>query len=110
MGKGLKPGLAVVAAHAALPEAAEAHVRRGQMNDGVIHTATAKGAAGQYLVGQLSVPCENIERQRVRLLVNEADHVVDGVISQNRQQGSEDFLLHDVVPPDDPIENSRLDF
>ena len=45
VGKGLKPGLPMITAHTALPEAAEAHVRRSQVDDCVIDAAAAKGAS-----------------------------------------------------------------
>ena len=58
VGKGLKPGLPMITAHTALPEAAEAHVRRSQVDDRVIDAAAAKGAAGQHPAGQLPVPAK----------------------------------------------------
>ena len=110
MRKGLKTGLSMIAAHTAFPEAAKAHIRCGQVNDGVVHTAAAKGTAGQNPVSRSMVPGEEVERQRVGPLVDGADHFFDGAVGENRQNGAEDLLLHDVVPPGDPIEKGRLDF
>lgn len=45
VGEGLKACFAVVGTHAALPEAAEAHLAGGQMDDGVIDAAASEAAA-----------------------------------------------------------------
>ena len=43
-------------------------------------------------------------------LVDGANHFVDGIVGQNRQQRSKDFLLHHVVPPGDPVKDGGFNF
>ena len=65
VGEGLEALFAVVAAHAAVADAAEGHVRRGQMDDRVVDAAAAKRAAAQHLPLRSPVGGEQIQRQRL---------------------------------------------
>ena len=65
VGKGLKPGFAVVGPHAALPEASEGHGVGGQVDDHVVDAPAAKAASGHHLPGQGTVLREEVEGQGV---------------------------------------------
>lgn len=94
MGEGVKAGLAVVGPHAALPEAAEAHLRGGQVDDRVVHAAAAEAAAGEHSVRRPPIGGEHVERQGVGQGIHFADDLVQAVIGQHRQNRPEDFLPH----------------
>lgn len=64
--KGIKAGLAMVTAHAALAKAPEGHPGCCQMNDGVIYTPSAKTHAAHDLFLHSLIGCKQIQRQRVR--------------------------------------------
>ena len=51
MREGVKSGFSVISSHPAFPEAAEAHLAGGEMNDGVVDAAAAEAAAGCYPAG-----------------------------------------------------------
>ena len=48
MGEGIKAGFAVIGAHAAFANAAEAHFARRKMDDHIIDAAAAIGKLGAY--------------------------------------------------------------
>ena len=55
MGKCIKSGFPVVSAHAALTEAAEAHLACGKVDDGIIDASAAEAAQrGYFLTALLS--------------------------------------------------------
>ena len=63
VGEGVEALLAVVAAHAALPHAAEAHLAGGRVDDHVVDTAAAVGQLRRDALYVPSVPREQVERQ-----------------------------------------------
>ena len=63
--EGIKAGLAVIAAHAAAPYAAEGHPAGGQMNDGVVDAAAAEGDPAEKELLYPFVLGEQVQGQRV---------------------------------------------
>ena len=65
VGECVESGLTVVSTHAAFPEAAEAHLRGGKVDDGVVDAASAEAAARGHLPCGLLVRGEDVQRQRM---------------------------------------------
>ena len=61
VGEGVEAPLAVVASHAALPHAAEAHVVGGQVDDGVVDAPAPEGTAAQNPLLNPLAPGEECE-------------------------------------------------
>ena len=62
--EGVEPFLAVIRAHSARPDAAEAHFARGKVNDGVIDASSAEPAACHHRFCKRNAP-ENIHGKRM---------------------------------------------
>ena len=101
MSKGVKALLAVVGAHSAHPHAAERHIGCGQVQNRIVHAASAKGDLAQYpLSGGLGFS-KQIQRQRLFTALHKANRAPQSVIRNDRQKRSKDFLLHDGRPAAD---------
>ena len=68
------------------------------MQDGVVDAAAAEGDILGEQPLRLPVSGEEIEGQRLFPALDELGCLVQALIGQHRQQGPEDFLLHDGVP------------
>ena len=92
--EGVKSGFSVICPHSAFPEAAEAHLVCGKVNDGIVDAAAAEAAAGCDPAGKCLIPGEDIERQRMRKGVEIADDLILRVIGEDGQDRAEDLFLH----------------
>lgn len=97
VGECVESGLTVVSTHAAFPEAAEAHLRGGKVDDGVVDTAAAEAAARGHLPCGLLVRGEDVQRQRMGHGIDPPDDFVQAVEYQDRHDGTEDLFLHDSI-------------
>lgn len=95
VGEGLEALAAVVAAHAAVADAAEGHVVGGQVDDGVVDAPAAERQCVQHAALHSTVFREQVARQRMRPCGGEGNRFVDAADGQNRQNRAENFLLHD---------------
>ena len=107
--KGFKPGPAVVSAHAALPHAAEAHFAGGQVDDHIVDAPAAELEAGHGLTDAVPVPREQVERQWLRPVRQEAVQILKPVIGEDGQDGAEDFFLHHRGAGSDMVQNGGRD-
>lgn len=85
----------VVAAHAAVSNAAEGHPARRQVDDGVVDAPAAERQCVQHAALHGTVFREQVARQRMRPCGGEGNRFVDAADGQNRQNRAENFLLHD---------------
>ena len=85
----------VVAAHAAVSNAAEGHPARRQVDDGVVDAPAAERQRVQHAALHGAVFREQVARQRMRPCGGEGNRFVEAADGQNRQNRPEDFLLHD---------------
>lgn len=97
VGEGVEAVFAVVGAHAAFAEAAEAHLTGGQVDDGVIDAAAAETAAGGNQVRGFFVGGKQVECQGVGQGVYPGYGLGQGGVGEYGEYGAEDFLLHDRV-------------
>ena len=61
MAEGLKAGRAMIGAHAAAADPAKGEVVVGEMHDGVVHAATAKGGNRHHVLGLFAILREIVE-------------------------------------------------
>lgn len=94
VGEGLEALAAVVAAHAAVADAAEGHVVGGQVDDGVVDAPAAEGAGVQDLGLGLLAAGEEVEGQGLFPAVDEAQGLVQVVVGNDGQDGAEDLFAH----------------
>ena len=106
MGKGVKPGLSVISAHAAFAKTAESHLRSSKMNDGVVDTSAAKAAAGGDFFCRCFVRGKEIKSQRMRHGVDSGDHFFQIVEYQHGHEGTEDLFLHHRIGKSNIIKDS----
>ncbi len=109
VGEGVKSGFPMISPHPAFPKAAEAHFAGGKVDDGVVDAAAAEAAAGRYPAGKCLIPGEYVERQRMGHGVEVADDLILGVVSEDRHDRPEDFLLHHGVCEGHVVHHRRLD-
>ena len=64
VGEGIKAFAAVIAAHAALADAAKPHMGSGKVDDGIVDAAAAEGHAGEHTVRKCFIRGKQIQRQR----------------------------------------------
>ena len=110
VGKGEETGFSVVRAHAALAETAEAHFAGGQMDDCVVDAAAAETAMGGHKAGGLFVTGEKVEGQGMSHGIDFGDSALQGIPGQHRQDGAEDFLLHDRIGEGYVVHDRRCNF
>src|SRR5699024_4994691 len=101
--------LAVVSAHTAFSEAAEAHLRGGKVDDGVVDAAAAEAAASGHFPCSLLVRGEDIQRQRMGHGIDPPDDFVQAVEYQDRHDRTEDLFLHDSVGEGHIVHDCGLD-
>src|SRR6266404_3955259 len=99
MREGAKAGLTVIVADAAIADSAKGKIAIRYMHYRVIDAAAAERNLRKHLVLDTLVLREQIESQRLRPSLYQSDDIVEFVICNHWQQGSEDFLLHHGVVP-----------
>ena len=67
------------------------------MDDGVVDTSASEGNFRQNLFFGVPVRCEEIESQRFFVLFCQTARLLQGAEGENRQDGSEEFFLHDGI-------------
>ena len=107
MGKCIKTGFSVVASHTAFSHTAEAHFGSGKVNNGIIDAAASIGNFSQHSSDMGLIMTEQIQGKRLCLGLQGKYHVVKIFICQHRQDGTEDFFLHDGIFESHVIQNGR---
>ena len=107
--EGVKAFFAVVGAHSAFAEAAEAHFAGGQVYDGVIDASAAEAAPGSDFPGGFFVFRKDVESQGMGKGIDPADGFLQGVIGQYGKHRTEDFLLHDGILESDIVHHGGFD-
>ena len=92
--KRIEAFFAVVAAHAALPYAAERQHGGGKMDYGIVHAATAEGAAVQQPALGGLVHREYIKRKGLGTAVDKGYNFTQRIKAQHGQHGTKYLLLH----------------
>ena len=86
--------LAVVGADPRVADAAERQILVGEVPERVVDGHAARGRLRKHLVAPLGAVAEVVERERMRPRVDARDRFVERAERLDRQQRSEDLLLH----------------
>lgn len=100
---------AVVGAHAAFAEAAEAHIAGGQMDEDIVDAASAETAPGSYFPGGFFVAGEEVEGQWMSHGVDLCYGTSERVVGEDRKYRAEDLLLHNRIVEGYVIKNRGFD-
>ena len=84
----------MVGSHSRISHSAEGKVVRGDVRDDIIHAAPTVLQAVHHALFDSPVCGEEVERQWVRALLNEAVGLVNILYREDGKQGPEDLLLH----------------
>jgi hypothetical protein len=101
--------LSVVMAHAGRPGAAERHSLDEQVDVDQVHPTPAEGQLADEAVDGLLVSAEDEARERTPGLRHARQRFVEGLVGQDRQDRTEDLVLHDLVVPGDGIEKRGVE-
>ena len=94
VGKGIKAGLAVVGAHATIANTTEGHAMNGEVDDGIVYAAAAKGQVlGKSLFGSF-IGGEEVGSQGPGAGKDKGFDILPLIPAEHGQNGAEDFLLH----------------
>ena len=85
----------MIGAHTGIPYAAERQIVNTDMKNRVIDARAAGLGLLEHPPDRFPVAVENIQRQRTRPPVDVADHLLQILIGQHRQQRAKNFLPHD---------------
>ena len=99
MREGVETGLAVIGAHAAFADTAERKVKIEQLRENVVDRGPAGRDRAQRFFLQRRTGGEKIERERFRTLLQGIEFRVDIVVSENRQDRTENLVGHHRVIP-----------
>ena len=99
----------MIGTHAAGADAAKAHVRCCQMDDGVIDAAAAKRAGLCDAPHGLFVLGKQVQRERMRMAVDGCECLVQRIIRQDGKNRPENFFLHHGIVPCDIGQNGGAD-
>ncbi len=110
VGESEKTGFSVVGSHAAFTETAKSHFAGGQMDDGIVDAASAKATVSGDIAGCFFIPGEEIESQRMRHGMDVCHSFFQRIPGQHRQDGAEDFLLHDRIGEGYVVHDRRCNF
>lgn len=93
--QGLEPFFAMVGTDAACADAAEGQVLNGEVQNRVVDCDIAARGALENPAADLAVSAKEIERQRTRPRVHIGKRVIDAMVGNDRQDGSENLVLKD---------------
>src|SRR5712671_2563769 len=99
--QGIEAVFPVVVAHPGGSGAAERHGLDEQVNVHQIYAASAEGQLANEPVDDFLIAAEDEAGERTSRFRHPRHRLIEGFISQDRQNGSEDLVLHDLVVPGD---------
>ncbi|MNP47165.1 hypothetical protein D3C76_1412080 [compost metagenome] len=79
------------------------------MGNGIVDTAAAEGNPAQNRLLHTPALCKQVQSQRLGLILNLPDSILQTVIGQDGQYRAEYLLRHRGVPPLGRFQQSRLD-
>ena len=96
VGKGFETGFAMILSHATVADASKGQEAGCHLHYGAVYAAASIGKTlGQPLLG-CAVPGEYIQGQRFGQGADAVFHFIQVAVVQNRQDGPEYFILHQV--------------
>ncbi len=82
MRKRIKSDLSVISAHSTFSKSPKSHFCCGKMNDRIIDTSAAKTTSCSDLFNCCFIGSKEVKRQRVRMCIDDVDHVIQMVKCQ----------------------------